>query len=250
MKPSLNWKQASLLSLGLMWACEDEVTLRVAPDPPPAPQPAEPVSRARTPRVVKPLPDPAPACEAQGIAESFEVYFASRRGCAFSDGGNLSPRNGFIRARHVEVAEIPLPEFGTLCNLTLRSREGPPIAFDDEVVVLFNDVVLVAGGSAPNLAEYPYQGGLPRFIWEDLRGQPLRGPRPYDCLGGGRCEVPRTQELGRLNLGFSAETMLELAQAVDLTNGLRLAFVTFGDNDASDCSHGDIRMDLELRYLP
>jgi hypothetical protein len=237
-------------------ACDDEVLYPVAtPDAgpadvaPPARVPA-PSPPAPAPPPEPPPPPPEPTCE-DALTETFELVFAARSGCAFSSAGNLEPREGFLQARRDEARPILLPPIRTLCDLALRSREGPPIAFDDEVVVLVEDVVLVAGGSGLALDEYPTVDGLPRFDWAAVRGASFR-PRdaPYRCLGGGPCAIPRTEELGELSFAIDAATMGAIAEALDLLGSFRVRFVTFGDNDPSDCAHGDLRFDLEVRYLP
>ncbi|MEL6186713.1 MAG: hypothetical protein AAFU79_18995 [Myxococcota bacterium] len=234
---------AAFLSAG----CEDDLLLRDASE---AAEPEAPSDSSPPPRIPIDVPV-SERCELDALTETFEVYFPARAGCAFSTDRNLPPRNEHIQARAVDVASIELPSVSALCDLALRSRQGPPIAFDDDVAILLETVVLVAGGSGLALDEYPKLGGFPRFGWEDVRGQPFR-PRnsPYVCLGGGRCVVPSTEQLGQLAVSIESETLISLAESFDLERGINVSFVTFGDNDPSDCAHGDLRMDLEVRYLP
>lgn len=233
------------LAASLTSGCEDDLLLRTLPEAPES----EPPETPPPPRV--PVEPPQePSCAEDAITESFEIYFPARAGCAFSADRNLAPRNEHIQARAVDVASVALPDVRSLCDLTFQSRAGPPIAFDDDVAILLETVVLVAGGSGLALDEYPSVGGFPRFGWEDVRGQAFRSRNaPYRCLGGGTCEVPSTEQLGRLNVNIDSDTMVALASTLDLSENIDVSFLTFGDNDPSDCAHGDLRMDLTISYL-
>ena len=199
-------------------------------------------------------PDTPPTvadCQAAAETRSFTLGFQPRRGCVFSSEGNLPPRNEFVQARADEVRFVQLPQIRTLCDLTLRAREGPPIFFDDHVAIVVEDVVLVSGGSGLALNEYETVDGLPRFDWSAVRGEPFR-PRnsAYACLGGGRCDVPRTERFGDLNVEVGSETMIAIANSLSLNGGFNVRFLTFGDNDASDCAHSELTLDVDVRYLP
>lgn len=244
-------RAARVVTLGiaaqLASGCEDDLLIR---DVSGASEPTAPAEEALPPPRIPIEVPPSERCEVDAITETFEVYFPARAGCAFSAEQNLPPRNEYLQARAVDVASIELPAVRTLCDFALRSRSGPAIAFDDDVAILLGTTVLVAGGSGLGLDEYPTLGGFPRFGWEDVRGQPFR-PRnsPYVCLGGGRCVVPSTEQLGQLDISIESETLIALAETLNLERGVDVSFVTFGDNDPSDCAHGDLRMDLEVSYL-
>ncbi|MEL6187238.1 MAG: hypothetical protein AAFU79_21645 [Myxococcota bacterium] len=190
-------------------------------------------------------------CSSDSITETIEVFFPARSGCSFSSDGNLPPQNESLQARAVDVASVDLPQIRVLCDLQLRSQRSPAIRFDDDVAILLEEVVLVAGGSGPALDEYPKVDGYPRFVWEEVRGQRFR-PRsnPYACLGSpSLCQVPSTEQLGQLEVSFDANVLIALTQTLNLEAGFDLSFVTFGDNDPTDCAHGDLRMELEVSYL-
>lgn len=218
--------RTALISIFLI-GCSNETTLR-----------------ARLDAVVVPVD-----CD-DALVANVPLTFAPRAGCAFSEDGNLEPRNEFIQARTDEARSISLTEAETVCGVTLAS-DGEAVSFDDHLSILVDDVVVVGGGSGIPLDEHPFVNGLPRFDWEVLRGRPF-GPRfgEYECLGDGQCRVPNTEEVGPLDIDIDARVMGAIAEDLDLSAGFDVRILTFGDDDGGDCAHSALGLELEVRYLP
>ena len=185
-----------------------------------------------------------------GVTDVVTLSFAAREGCAFSTDGNLEPRNEFLQARSDEARFVPLPTGALLCDLSLRSIDDA-VSFDDHFALLVNDVVLVSGGSGGALSAHGQVSGLPRFDWETLRGRPFADRyTPYECLGGGTCVVPRTEEFGPLDVEVDPDTMEAIVEALGLTDGFDVHILTFGDDDWGDCANTEVELEAVVRYVP
>lgn len=220
-----------LPALAAMGGCSNETSLR---------------SHLETPLT----PEGIPVRCLDAVTESVPVDFPARRDCDFGGSGNLEPRNGFVQARSVAQQVVELPRGAQLCSVSLES-EGAPVAFDDHVALLLEDVVLVTGGSGGSLDDYPFDDGLPRFDWSEVRGRPFADRyTPYECLGEGRCTVPRTEETGPLDVEIPALTMVNLVEALAIEERFDLRLVVFGDDDPGDCAFSTLSLELALRYVP
>ncbi|MEN0066312.1 MAG: hypothetical protein AAGA48_29515 [Myxococcota bacterium] len=215
-------------ALFLVLGCGNETALRVDVDAPRAPR--------------------ASSCE-DASTERQALTFEAREGCSFSEDGNLERRNEHIQARADEARFVSLPPPDTLCGLSLVSKDGP-VSFDDHLAILIDDIVVVSGGSGLALDEHPERDGLPRFDWEDIAGRPFSDRyADYRCLGEGRCEVPRTEEVGTLDVRIDPETMASIATSLDWVDGLDVRIVTFGDDDWADCAHTDLTLDVVVETI-
>ncbi|MEM6925528.1 MAG: hypothetical protein AAF602_01265 [Myxococcota bacterium] len=187
---------------------------------------------------------------AAAVFEVATVSFPARAGCHVDVGENLERRNEHLQARAEQSQFVELPDGSLVCELSLASG-GEPVNFDDHFAVVVEDVVLVSGGSGGSLDEQPFRDGLPRFDWQTVRGR-LFADRytAYECLGGGRCVVPRTEEFGPLDVQVDPDTMASIAEALDLTQGFDVRILTFGDDDPDDCAHTGLSLDVGVRYVP
>ncbi len=194
-------------------------------------------------------PEPPVSC-LEAISDTVSLTFEPRSGCAFSADGNLERRNEFLQARADQARFVSLPDASQVCEIAMASG-GARATFDDHLVVLVEDVVLVSGGSGGSLDGYPFRDRLPRFDWEAIRGRPFADRyTDYECLGGGRCVVPRTEELGSVDVQVDPDTMADIVEALDLTRGFDVRMVTFGDDDNGDCAHTGLSLDVTVRYVP
>lgn len=191
--------------------------------------------------------DPVPSC-ASPIVETLTLAFPAQRDCAFSQEGNLEPRNEHIQARRIASHRIELPEDAGICGWSMTSDQAD-VAFDDHLAILLDDIVLVSGGSGIALDAHPLRDGLPRFDWADVRGRPFSDRyAPYHCLGEGPCAVPETERTGPLDLEIDPDTLRVVADALDDPASWRLQLLTFGDDDAGDCAHTDLTVQLTVAY--
>lgn len=182
--------------------------------------------------------------------EVVTLDFPARGGCRFGQDGNLDRRNEHLQAYADQSRFVALPEGSQICTLTLASG-GERASFDDHLAIVVGDVVIVSGGSGGALDEHPVRDGLPRFDWAAIRGRPFADRyTDYECLGGGRCQVPRTEERGPLDVRIDPDTMADIARSLGVVDGLDIGIVTFGDDDQGDCAHTGLALDVTVQYVP
>ncbi|MEM6928633.1 MAG: hypothetical protein AAF602_16975 [Myxococcota bacterium] len=221
------------LLLAVLVGCSNEIGLRSRAPTPPFPETS----------------DGVPLRCLDAAIESVPIDFSARDDCDFGRRGNLDPRNGFVQARAVAEQAVELPPGALLCSASLES-DGAPVTFDDHLALLLDDVVLVSGGSGGAIDDYPVVDGLPRFDWTEVRGRPFAERyTPYECLGGARCVVPRTEETGPLDVEIPAPTMVDLVDALAIEGNFDIRIVVFGDDDVGDCAFSDLTLDLVMRYV-
>ncbi|HYX37805.1 MAG TPA: hypothetical protein VE954_32280 [Oligoflexus sp.] len=173
--------------------------------------------------------------------------------CSFGSNGNLSRRDGFIRAYFKQDQTITLPAGAKLCGFSIEPTAGA-MHYDDEMFFLVENRVLMA---TKDYTEYfPKDGIFSTFSWESLRNQVYNqfDQRGLYCVGGAdglsECQLPPTDTTGSIELSISAELSTSLAALLEEKNVLNFSWVTTGDNDDSDCRHTDIKLPLVMHYVP
>ncbi len=173
--------------------------------------------------------------------------------CSFGSNGNLSRRDGFIRAYFKQDQAIALPAGAKLCGFSIEPTSGA-MHYDDEMFFLVENRVLMA---TKDYTEYfPKDGIFSTFSWESLRNQVYNqfDQRGLYCVGGAdglsECQLPPTDTTGTIELSISGELSSSLATLLEEKDVLNFSWVTTGDNDDSDCRHTDIKLPLVMHYVP
>lgn len=220
-----------------------------APSPPTVdndstrPRPVPPV--ARTPDAIK------NQCRGGGEVQTISQRLSfreTRSGCDYGRNGNLTPRQGRIRARKVETITVQLPANASLCQLKIDSVSRD-LQYDDFMFFNVNDIVLV-GSSGQLMRKLPERRNIFRFDFERIKNEradffDLR--RDY-CLGGaGECEIPGHDREGPMKIDFVSDQIFNLSSQLGNARELDFSLVTTGDND-NDCFHTDFILDLEASY--
>jgi hypothetical protein len=191
-------------------------------------------------------PEPCAAPEVLTV----DLDFAAREDCPWGLDGNLEPLNERNRARVEELRDIVLPDGAQLCDLSIASSTAD-LLFDDHVTITLDDVVLVGGGYGYDVADLPVVGNLPRFAWTSLIDLPFRDrDAPYWCLGQPEsvCVLPETELGGPLEVDLSDAATDDLMVAMAGRSTLPFRLVTFGDDDADDCAHTELTLQVEVAY--
>ncbi len=197
-------------------------------------------------------PAPPPDCDLDPhqILQA-TVTFPARRDCAWSQGTNLGRKNEHNQAIATDEEVVQLPPGATLCTLALRSTTDD-LEFDDHMTLALDDIVLVGGGSGYAKSQLPVVGGLSRFDWSLLRGQPFVGRYdPYFCLGGSvsPCEVPPTEQHGALAMEPLGPDLDLLVDAVRDRQDLPFRLHVLGDDNDGDCRHTDTVLEVTVGYV-
>ncbi len=221
--------------------------------------PNEPIT---SPISESPEPEPAPEQEIAALCASnrlrtrtIPVVFAEQNGgCQWGQNGNLGARDGIVRARLEQSFELELRRNETLCGFSINSPEQQ-ISFDDEMTLTFNDQVLMSSYNYNDL--YQEQDGLFEYSWTRIIDAFNPGPatpvNPY-CLGNSAgspatCTVPQTQISGIFSLAVPELESLKLSRIASEQNRAQLGLIITGDDDSADCSHSEISMTVEVKYV-
>lgn len=176
-------------------------------------------------------------------------YPQTRNACDYGRNGNLSPRQGLIRARRVETISVDLPNNAALCQLRIDSVSRD-LRYDDFMFFNVNDIVLV-GSSGELMRRMPEERrDIFRFDFNRILNQraDFDDLRRNYCLGGaGECRIPGHDTSGPMTIDFVSDQIFNLSSELSDASRLDFSLVTTGDDD-NDCFHTDFILDLEARY--
>ena len=202
----------------------------------------------------------SPDCDnALIISETFDIHFDERRpSCEWDTNDNIGARDGYLTARTRESHAIPVDLSRQICGITFDfdpDRSGQSLAYDDELFLLFNDVVLLSSDTR-QVARLDEKDGLRFFDWEALVGSPIdfSSSVPHYCLGQAEglstCEVPDAHITGEVQLDLEPELMRTLGDyAVDIGEA-NFDLVTIGDNDPeNDCFHTPFSLSITIHSV-
>ena len=92
-----------------------------------------------------------PTCDnALLISETFDIFFDEQNRLRMGVDDNISAQDGFLTARVRESAPI-LDLSREICGITFDfdpNQTGQSLSYDDELFLLFNDVVLLSSDKA------------------------------------------------------------------------------------------------------
>ena len=184
------------------------------------------------------------------------ISFAAtnNRQCPWKEGSNLPAKDGIVRARTEESISLQTSEKETICGIKVNSSQQT-ITFDDEMTLTFNDVVLMS--SYDYSSRYTLVDGMPLYSWEALKNAFNPGPAtPFNpfCISSQNdpapvCTVPKTQIPGLFKLNVPAEISAKLSEKALAEKKAIIGLIVTGDDDAADCNHSEIKLDIELEYV-
>ena len=168
--------------------------------------------------------------------------------CPFNMSDNLPQEGGVFTARVEQNLNFDLPEGAQLCAFSL-SGSNENFYFDDELMLLMNDVPLI--GSVNFASQFEIIDGLPRYDWLRIRGRSAdEVGADATCIEGAiECQIPGTQSNGEFNVTFDIPTNVRLANTSD-QGTYQFKVVITGDNDEDlDCAHTGLSLQVNYEYL-
>jgi len=174
--------------------------------------------------------------------------------CNWGNGGNLSALNGFLRARDEQSQTLNIPNGALFCGISLSfNPSGQSMYYDDEIFLMFNDIIFAASQSYSNLLET--RDGFMRYDWSRLVGKNYLSSYPQYCVGQ-NCTIPVTQTQGTMSMQITDEVARNLALALGVGEGgevgsgsFQFKFATLGDNDSGDCRHSRFDFNVTVKYV-
>lgn len=218
-------------------------------------QPRQQRRRPPAPNRPAPVPDRTPEkIKNQCLTGQTQIirkrlsYFETRDGCDYGRNGNLSRRQGRIRARRVETITVDLPDNASLCQLKVASV-SQDLRYDDFMFFNVNDIVLV-GSSGELMRKLRERRDIFQFDFDRIKNEraDFFDRKKNYCLGGaGECQIPGHDEAGPMTIDFVSDQIFNLSSQLGNANELDFSLITTGDDD-QDCFHTDFILDLEASY--
>lgn len=180
--------------------------------------------------------------------------------CAWESNGNLSQKNGAIRARTEQIQSFQIPNAdasrAVICNIQMKSTLVSKFYYDDNVFLTLNGFVLA---STSDFSQHlQSQGGYYKYDWNRLVNKPAQNSKEDTsagdqyCAGGKQgnsiCQFPQTETTGTAQLDIGESVVQSI---LGMTNAKQfvLAVVTTGDDNSSDCQHVPIDLNLDVEYF-
>lgn len=209
------------------------------------------------------------------------LFPAKTTSCDFEANDNLSRKNESVRARREEMVDLPLQGMTRLCNMKFDAPKQN-MRFDDEIFLTLNNLLIASSQdystkSKDKNAQQVYPtgldvdaNGLTTYKWLPPNGLQnldyLNGQLLSYCLGldaaqadfATLCQIPKTDTNGTMQLTLPQDAFLKLTAKAGLIYDkqlqqlprARLAFITTGDDNDSDCQHLDFQMSVTVDYIP
>ncbi|MEK6774146.1 MAG: hypothetical protein AABY64_09400 [Bdellovibrionota bacterium] len=175
--------------------------------------------------------------------------------------GNLSMKDGQMRARYEQSKSLQLPANAVVCDIKL-SNDLQSFRYDDVFFLIFNNYVLATNNKTAlkqrlsptsiNSLQSNVRYNLYNYNWMSLRTAAFENVVDDFCLGSeaglGSCSWPVTESAGKILLSWSPEVFIRLTAAVAQNQTFK--FVITGDNDPSlDCYHQKLEFDTTVKYI-
>lgn len=187
------------------------------------------------------------------------VFEENTNSCAWGSDGNLAAKDGIVRARREQFFNLDMPDNALICDIGISSA-NQQISFDDELLLTFNDIVLLSSYDyTDRFASYQNAENVTSFLydWPSLIGGFNPGPNSPDkeyCLGSGQpgayCTIPKTQSVGAFGLALSQRESALLGYSAKLNKAAEVGLIVTGDNDSgTDCKHSRLAIDVEITTI-
>lgn len=176
--------------------------------------------------------------------------------------GNLTKKDGRLRARYTQDRQIDLPANAVICDMKIESKEQD-FRYDDAFFLSMNNYILASNHKkeikeviAPEVISHRRTNknvSLFKYDWLKVRNTTFDNVANDFCLGNDEdlssCQWPITEEYGKIKLEFDSELLIRLgSKSVDSKQAL--SFVVTGDNNPDlDCYHQELDLDLEIKYF-
>lgn len=189
--------------------------------------------------------------------QKIEVTFEDPgKACLWSVNGNLSIRDGSVRARTEQQQIIQVAKNAKICNIQMTNADVQNFRYDDNIILTLNQFVLA---STTNFAAHFDQStGFQKYDWNNLVNKPAQNgysdstPDKQYCAGASQglssCQFPATETVGKAELHFDQRVIQSILGMTNSTEA-KLGLVTTGDNDSTDCQHVPIRLLVDIEYF-
>lgn len=185
--------------------------------------------------------------------QSIPIHFGQpASGCAWGLDGNLGLRNEYFQARTEQPVDVVLAPKSVICDLQFHFA-NQPYYYDDQFLLTFNGVVMAASYDFGSL--FSVNDSLQEYDWTKMVGRPWNSAHEGTYCAGlnqglAQCSFPVTSTTGVISLDYAPELISQVSARSLGRATHELKWITTGDNDdAVDCRHEPVDLDLEVTYF-
>ena len=192
------------------------------------------------------LDDVLAACAKATETTKSSINFPARKGCSWSQNGNLNKNNGHLTARESQESLIDIPDGVLVCGISMTSIETN-VTYDDGLIMALNNNLLFSK-SVPRIRNLDKKNDLYQWDWNNLDVGESWDDKPNDyCLG--ECTIPETQTTGSFSYSLTEKDSAAVIVNNGRENDLNFKLIITGDDNDSDCSHSGLSFEVEVLYL-
>lgn len=216
--------------------------------------PKDPSSQPPNAGPVQPPPNMDPleyACKTKAPQyQTVDLDFAAQASdCAFGQNGNLESIDGRLQARAEQIRELKLPAKTALCHIRIDASEDNFVAHGNFFVSL-NSHLIAASYDISDRSQSTSSANLPRFAWDEVKGEVLRPSRQgVHCGPSGQCSWPEVGETGALRMSFQPglfNSTVARSPSQDSTHRFGLHV---GGGVAKSCQHSALKLKITARFV-
>lgn len=177
------------------------------------------------------------------------LVFERRQDCSWEMNGNLETRNNYLQARETQTRSVPVKNGDLVCNVSVSSATET-FHYDDTLFFTLNDYILMSSNDNV-VPDFETDGNLLLWKWQSIAGKnrSFNKANSY-CFGADdSCSVPGHDQEGKLEFSLDDERFSELAVKLAKKNQLDFSVTATGDNDAGDCYHSHLELDVQMEVV-
>ena len=192
------------------------------------------------------------ACESAGDqlqSSTQKVIYPERKDCSFGAGDNLAEKNSSVTAYETNANSIAVPKGAVICNISLQSAPNAQLRYDD-FLFLTIDGKVIFGSNDVVTKKFAAKDKIYQWDWQKIVGQDVPFNTDYYCLGDrSKCVLPPHDQAGPVSIDVSTKDVAPLAFDAAGKESLAANLIATGDNDAEDCMHTELQLDVAIDYL-
>ncbi|NRA66635.1 MAG: hypothetical protein HRU19_19255 [Pseudobacteriovorax sp.] len=179
-----------------------------------------------------------------------KIIYPERKDCSFGSSPNLEERNQYVQAYETNPSEIKVPEGAIICDLSLNSKDNTQLRYDDFIFLTIEGQVIF-GSNDGITANLEKKEAIYQWDWNKIVGKEIEEfQAPSYCLGEAQsCILPPHDQAGPVKISLKTADIAPLAFEVAGKEKLSANLIATGDNDAEDCMHTELELDVEVKYL-
>ncbi|MFW7378663.1 MAG: hypothetical protein ACOH5I_07650 [Oligoflexus sp.] len=189
-------------------------------------------------------------------ADSLEYFqtviaYRAKSGCRFGQAGNGDATQGQLQAVETSHARLRLPVNSLLCELKVESRENSPVVASDDLFFTLNRMIIFGSNQAITNTLRKEEERIIRWSFPDVRGQAFNTTNSitYCHRDSFFCIFNRANDNPFVRVTLENQAFADIAYELVGQQEADARIVVTGDNGNNDCSHSDLLLQVQMKYL-